>query len=312
MYQFCIMNDGIEKDQQIDEQTHAQKEVVLLIAGCANSVAVYSMLDERSLPDYLHTNGYDVWCMDLRGHGESEPAANDRRWDIGTYAFIDANTVIEYICTQIGAPSVHLIGHSMGGMIAMALNAHPVMHKRVASVTALGSSIFLGNSLCRLLDPWLPLLRLTSGIDLPLATELFGKFWNSCRNDDPSCGNNGNGSCSAEDVMASHLNTGSARTYDFMQTMFCFEPVGVFEDFSVGLLEHGLRLKLRNEPRTLSDPVTVTVEVESGGEEGEIVIVTTGGTLTTDNYGKSLTRRKAENFVTRFATLAHPKTISLK
>jgi len=58
-----------------------------------------------------------------------------------------------------------------------------------------------------------------------------GKIWATCGNDDPACGNGGNGSCSVEDVMASHLNTGSKRTYAFMQKMFYYEPVGVFEDF---------------------------------------------------------------------------------
>jgi len=42
--------------------TAAERDVVLLIAGCANSVAVYTMLGDRSLPDFLfHSGGYDVW-----------------------------------------------------------------------------------------------------------------------------------------------------------------------------------------------------------------------------------------------------------
>ena len=51
-------------------EASSQREVVLLIAGCANSVAVYTMLGDKSLPDYLYHGGFDVWAMDLRGHGE--------------------------------------------------------------------------------------------------------------------------------------------------------------------------------------------------------------------------------------------------
>ena len=157
VYQFC----GDKKKDRC--QQLESKQVVLLIAGCANSVAVYSMLEEKSLPDYLYSYGYDVWCMDLRGHGESEPPEHERRWDIGTYAFIDTNTVVTYICAHTGCASVNLIGHSMGGMIAMALISHPELHIKVKSVTALGSSIYLGHSICRLLQPWLPVLRVTGG-----------------------------------------------------------------------------------------------------------------------------------------------------
>jgi len=90
-----------------------------------------------------------------------------------------------------------------------------------------------------------------------------GKVWKSCGNEDPTCGNGGNGSCSAEDVMASHLNSGSKRTYSFMERMFFYEPVGVFEDFSVGLKDSGLILKLRDRPKQVREEVQVTVKLSS-------------------------------------------------
>ena len=40
-----------------DDSSPSGKETVLLIAGCANTVAVYTMLEDRSLPDYLFKNG---------------------------------------------------------------------------------------------------------------------------------------------------------------------------------------------------------------------------------------------------------------
>ena len=103
--------------------------------------------------------------------------------------------------------------------------------------------------------------------------------------------------------MASHKNSGSARTYDFMQRMFCFEPVGVFEDFFEGLSEtvshresnpmlhpnlsqfvrnciylQGLKLKTRHSPRIMSDHVEVKVVIPGEPE------VTTAGALLSDGY----------------------------
>ena len=77
--------------------------------------------------------------------------------------------------------------------------------------------------------------------------------------------------------MARHENSGSARTYTFMQQMFNYEPVGVFEEFSIGLNESGLILKQRNQPKSLTVPVEVKVILASEVEgEPDVVISGTG------------------------------------
>ena len=50
-----------------DPSDTCEREVVVLAAGCANSVSIYDMLDEKSLPEFLYSNGFDVWALDLRG-----------------------------------------------------------------------------------------------------------------------------------------------------------------------------------------------------------------------------------------------------
>ena len=99
VYQFYSHADSCSEDCLVDvdedgsNEGQEDRDVVLLIAGCANSVAIYSMLGDASLSDYLYRNNYDVWAMDCRGHGESEPPPGPRQWDIGTYSFLDVNTV---------------------------------------------------------------------------------------------------------------------------------------------------------------------------------------------------------------------------
>ena len=39
--------------------------------------------------------------------------------------------VVTYICHHANSTQIHLIGHSMGGMIAMALLAHPKLNEKV-------------------------------------------------------------------------------------------------------------------------------------------------------------------------------------
>ena len=139
-------------------------------------------------------------------------------------------------------------------------------------------------------------------IYVPEGIDIMGKMWESC-------GNGGNGSCNGnsnppaqecvdadnklvlfvlyvlvEDVMASHQNTGSSRTYYFMQKMFNFEPVGVFEDFTIGLENTGLILKLRDEPIALMDPVEVKIVIASEVEGEPERVITTTGKLIADGY----------------------------
>ncbi len=59
------------------------------------------------------SDNYDVWAVDLRGHGATPaPASGDFAW-AGMAA--DVRAAIDFISAQTSASSVHAIGHSMGG-----------------------------------------------------------------------------------------------------------------------------------------------------------------------------------------------------
>ena len=82
-------------------------------------------LDERhSVARYLRASGFDVWVMELRGHGRSVRATTGRLWPfdwtIDDYIRRDLPAVIEYVRRETGADSVHWVGHSLGGMILYA------------------------------------------------------------------------------------------------------------------------------------------------------------------------------------------------
>ena len=58
VYNFYSQGHGISDDREHGEDVH--NEVVLMIAGCGNTVSVYTMLGNKSLPDYLFSNNFDV------------------------------------------------------------------------------------------------------------------------------------------------------------------------------------------------------------------------------------------------------------
>ena len=217
--------------------------VVLLGAGCGNTIAVYTLAGENSLPHYLSAAGCEVWAFDLRGHGKSKPPPEEPvAWDLNSYVFQDAVAVIHHVREETGAASVHYVGHSMGGMIGMALAAHPSTTHLIQSVCALGSSVYLRNSIwwwVLYFTPLYPIFQMSSGIDL--STHI--------RNTNcllklpfmPSCG-------VYDSMVASSANAGAERVNKLMEECFCYEPRGVMDDLAEGMQPDGLVLRPHRAP----------------------------------------------------------------
>jgi poly[(R)-3-hydroxyalkanoate] polymerase subunit PhaC len=82
-------------------------------------------LDENhSLARHLRRAGFDVWVMELRGHGASRRAATGGLrpfdWTIDHYVRRDFPAVVAYVRRATGAETIHWVGHSLGGMILYA------------------------------------------------------------------------------------------------------------------------------------------------------------------------------------------------
>ena len=226
--------------------TTSYRPVVLLGAGCGNTVAVYTLAAEKSLPQYLSSLNCDVWAYDLRGHGKSKAPESTTQWSLNSYVFEDAVNAINFVRKETGEEEngIHYIGHSMGGMIGMALAAHPRTTKLLKSVCALGSSIFLRNSLwwwVLYFTPVYPIFHLGGGIDM--STHM--------RNTNcllqlpcvPSCG-------VYDSMVASSANAGPARVNKLLEECFCYEPTGVIDDLSEGMQADGLILRPRQTSQT--------------------------------------------------------------
>lgn len=119
------------------------------------------------LAEYFVPRGYAVFAVDLRGHGRSSGA----RGHIRTWADYreDVDGLVENVRREAPALPVFLVGHSMGGLIAIEYALH--QPARLAGLVAMGPSlgdigisrflVFLSRALSRI---W-PTFSLDTGLE---------------------------------------------------------------------------------------------------------------------------------------------------
>jgi len=97
-------------------------EPVLLVHGMAANHYNFDYRPEVSLAAYLQTQGFDVWVPELRGDPGSTPPSRlaGRSFDFDDFARLDIPAAIDAVRGATGARKVHMVGHSMGGMLIYA------------------------------------------------------------------------------------------------------------------------------------------------------------------------------------------------
>jgi len=98
-----------------------QGKPVLLCHGISSNHHFWDLAPDRSLARFLARQGYDVWNLDLRGHGDAERDAQGKRqrpdWTMDAYGLYDLPAAIQAIKDQTGKEKVDYVGHSMGGLV---------------------------------------------------------------------------------------------------------------------------------------------------------------------------------------------------
>jgi pimeloyl-ACP methyl ester carboxylesterase len=104
--------------------TGRPREPVILCHGMLSNRFNLDLDEEHSLARSLRRAGFDVWVMELRGHGESRRAGSGGirpfDWTVDDYVRTDLPAVVDYVRGATGADRVHWVGHSLGGMILYA------------------------------------------------------------------------------------------------------------------------------------------------------------------------------------------------
>ncbi|KAJ1477097.1 Alpha/Beta hydrolase protein [Baffinella frigidus] len=101
--------------ETVSSHTHS----VVLCHGFASNRSTFDLEPSVSVVDYLATNGWDTWVVELRGSGRSKNTgpinSTSHNWCFEDHVE-DMRAIIEKVCTVSGNP-VHVVGHSMGAML---------------------------------------------------------------------------------------------------------------------------------------------------------------------------------------------------
>ena len=116
---------------------------VILCHGMISNRHMFDLPGAASLARFLKKSGRDVWVAELRGSGMSAKPGLLRSdvpysWQFQDLLHRDLPAVIKHVLDCTGAPALHWVGHSMGGLLIeahMAANDDP----HLASAAAIGS-----------------------------------------------------------------------------------------------------------------------------------------------------------------------------
>jgi len=109
---------------------------ILLVHGFGQNRYAWH-LPARSFANHLACAGFDVFNLDLRGHGRSRRLGARRCRGIEDYIREDLPAAVEEICTLSDGRPVWIVGHSLGGLVAYA--SAPELAGAAAGVVSIGS-----------------------------------------------------------------------------------------------------------------------------------------------------------------------------
>ena len=115
---------------------------VVLCHGLANNHAIMEFRGEQSLAKYLSEAGFDCYSVDLRGAGEArapDEGPCDATFD--DHVNFDLPALVDAVCAHAGAQQVAWVGHSLGGMTALAASS-TTLKDRLAALVTIGSPVF--------------------------------------------------------------------------------------------------------------------------------------------------------------------------
>lgn len=142
---------------------------VVLCHGISSNHTFWDLEPGRSLSEHLWRAGFDVWNLDLRGHGDAVNGPDGARqrggFDLDDYGDHDLVAAFAHVREATGQPALHYVGHSMGGMVlAVWFATHPDAQHDLASAVVVGSPLDFRDS-DPLFDLLLDIAPLTTAVD---------------------------------------------------------------------------------------------------------------------------------------------------
>jgi pimeloyl-ACP methyl ester carboxylesterase len=117
--------------------------VVLLVHGFGQNRYTWHIRG-RSFSTFLAAEGFDVWNVDLRGHGRSRRFSDAWAGAMDDYVRDDMPACVEEALLHTGDTRVFFIGHSMGGIIGYCAAASS-LRGRLRGLVTIGSPYHFGH-----------------------------------------------------------------------------------------------------------------------------------------------------------------------
>jgi pimeloyl-ACP methyl ester carboxylesterase len=162
---FCTTSDNISLPLHHSGPLGAvsRRYPVLLLHGLGGNSRHFDISPQKSWITYLSCAGFSVYLGNLRHAGAIQastfhPRQRFSAWSFMDYAKKDLPSMIEHILQREHAPALHMIGHSMGGMLCY--YAASIQCKKIVSICTLGAPLIAHLEL-GLLDRYL--MRLSLG-----------------------------------------------------------------------------------------------------------------------------------------------------
>jgi polyhydroxyalkanoate synthase len=109
---------------------------VLLVHGFGQNRYAWH-LPARSFANHLAASGFDVFNLDLRGHGRSRHLGARRARGVEDYVREDLPAAVEEVQVLSGKRPVWIVGHSLGGLVGYA--AAPLLAGAIGGLVSIGS-----------------------------------------------------------------------------------------------------------------------------------------------------------------------------
>ncbi len=132
----------VRKRRRVNGAPIETRGAVMLVHGFAQNRYTWHT-SKRSFSGYLAHHGWDVFNVDLRGHGRSILFDGKRPQAVDEYVQEDLPACAEEVERLSGHQKVVLIGHSMGGLISYSAGA-TALRERVRAIVTLGSPYGFG------------------------------------------------------------------------------------------------------------------------------------------------------------------------
>jgi pimeloyl-ACP methyl ester carboxylesterase len=141
-------------------QSSQGKQPIVLVHGSFTNRRFWISAQGVGLARYLVEAGFDVWLMEMRGHGLSPRNLDYKDNSLEHYAVSDVPAINEFVIEKTGLKPVWL-GHSLGGvLIATAIAAEMLPEHQIAAIALLGTQV----------------VRRRWFLQIPLITSM-GKLW---------------------------------------------------------------------------------------------------------------------------------------